>query len=459
MEISEDRSATLANGIDRIAAKVADKIEQRARHLPTAADLAGVASNSVGVARVNEAIDAHMAAGAAYFDAADAEGRQVTASEQRAAQAHADEVTSLRALAYEKSEPERRAAEAGATWAGLVGRPVLMRHRTGDESDVENAFRSAILARNPAPIEIPVSARSYYQPGIERRDLLKTTATQAMRVSVYDRIVEHMVENSSVLRAGATLINTSTGEDLQVPKSTAFSTAALTAEGAPFSESDPTLAVTTLKAYKYGVFFQVSHELANDTNTDLLGFLAREAGQALALAYGDKLINGTGTNEPRGVLTDSTVGVVGPTGTATSLGAQGTASQGTDILHSLHGSLAEPYAITDSRAWVMRNATLTAIRKLKDTAGQPVLPADADRFLGAPFVVDPFVPAMAANAKSIIYGDWSRYFVRIAEGIRFERSNDFGFQNDLVSFRAVIRIDGALVDTTGAIKHFANSAT
>lgn len=354
---------------------------------------------------------------------------------------------------------EKRGQDAEDTFRRLNARPIERRTPSAEDADVEAAFRSAISARNPAPIEIPVSSRSYYQPGIEQRDLLKTTATQAMQVSVYDRIVQHMVENSAVLRAGATVINTPTGEDLQVPKSTAFSTSNLTAEGAQITESDPTLAIATLKAYKYAVFFQVSSELANDTSVDLLGFLARQAGESLALAYGDKLINGTGTNEPRGVLADTTAGVVGPTGTATSLGSQATAGQGTDLLYSLHGSLAEPYAMSGSRAWVMRNASLTTIRKLKDNTGQPVLPAEGNSFLGAPFVVDPFVPAMAANAKSIIYGDWSRYFVRIAQGLRFERSNDFAFQNDLVSFRAVIRIDGALVDTTGAIKHFANSAT
>jgi len=354
---------------------------------------------------------------------------------------------------------ETRAADAEATFGRLNNLPIQRHQTSAEDAELDAAFRSAILAKNPAPIEVPVSNRSYYQPGIEQRDLLKTTATQSARTSVYERIVSHMVENSAVLRAGATLINTTTGEDLQVPKSTAFSTAAQTAEAGQITESDPTLAVTTLKAYKYAVFFQVSHELANDTSVDLLGFLARQAGQSLALAYGDKLINGTGTNEPRGVLADTTAGIVGPTGTATSLGSQGGEDQGTDILHGLHGSLAEPYAATGSRAWLLRNATLTNIRKLKDSNGQPVLPADAGGFLGAPFVVDPFVPAMAANAKSIIYGDWSRYFVRVAEGLRFERSNDFAFQHDLVSFRCVIRIDGALVDTTGAIKHFANSAT
>lgn len=326
------------------------------------------------------------------------------------------------------------------------------------DADLDHAFRSAILAKNPAPIEIPVSSRTYYQPGIEQRDLVKTTATQALPVSVYDQVVAHMVESSAVMRAGATVINTTTGEDLQVPKSTAFSSAALTSEGASIAESDPVLDVVTLRAYKYACFFQVSHELAADSQSDLVGFLTRQAGQALATAYGDHLVNGTGTAQPRGVLTDATIGVTGPTGTATTLGAQGTADQGTDVLFGLHGSLAEPYAQTETRAWLMRNSTLTAIRKFKTSDGMPVLPADTNAFLGAPLLVDPHMPTMAANAKSILYGDFSRYFVRIAEGLRFERSDDFAFQSDLVSFRCIIRLDGALVDLS-AIKAFKNSAT
>jgi len=360
----------------------------------------------------------------------------------------------------EIAEQEQRAEGAAQYFRDLSARPVEHGRMpmSTEDADLDKAFRSAILAKNPAPIDIPVTSRSYYQPGLEQRDLLKTTATQAIPTSTYDQIVSHMVENSAVMRAGATVIQTPTGEDLLVPKSSAFSSSALTGEGAAITESDPTLAAITLRSYKFATFFQISSELARDSNSDLLNFLTRQAGESLALAYGEKLINGSGSGEPTGALTSATTGVTGPTGTATSLGTQGTAGEGTDLLFGLHGSLAEPYAIAPSRAWLLRTASLTTIRQLKDSTGQPVLPADATGFLNAPFLVDPFVPAMAANAESIVYGDWSRYFVRIAEGLRFERSDDFGFQNDLVSFRAIIRLDGALVDAS-ALKTFVNSAT
>jgi hypothetical protein len=93
---------------------------------------------------------------------------------------------------------------------------------------------------NPAPIEVyaeqmpdewpddvpePIHGRSG-RVRLHTRDTLKTTATQALGTDVYGRIVQHMVETSSIMRAGATVVTTETGEDLVVPKSTGFVTSA-----------------------------------------------------------------------------------------------------------------------------------------------------------------------------------------------------------------------------------------
>jgi HK97 family phage major capsid protein len=69
------------------------------------------------------------------------------------------------------------------------------------------------------------------------------------------------------------------------------------------------------------------------------------------------------------------------------------------------------------------------------------------------------MPAVATGAKSIAFGDFSQFFVRIVGPVRFERSDDFLFGTDLVAFRAIIRGDGTLVDQTGAIKTFQGPAT
>jgi HK97 family phage major capsid protein len=366
-----------------------------------------------------------------------------------------------------EQEHERQLAEARAAARAPRG-PVLSRQAL----DTARAFRSAIYAKNPQPIEVFAEDLSDDWPDdmpeplgrtgrvrVHTRDTLKSTATQAMGTDVYSRIVQHLVETSSVMAAGATVVTTATGEDLIVPKSTGFVTTAIIGEGASITESDPTLSTVTLKAFKYANYFEISQELANDTPTNLLDFLARQAALALGLGttgYGNHLINGVGTTEPRGLLLDAVIGPTAVTGTGTSLGTQGTANQGTDALWNLIGSVAEPYAAAPSAAFLLRNASDVIVRKLKDTTGQPVAGLTGrGSILGYPSFVDPFMPAMATTAKSILFGDFSRYFVRLVNGVRFERSDEFRFQNDLVAFRCILRLDAALIDL-GALRHFQN---
>jgi HK97 family phage major capsid protein len=395
------------------------------------------------------------------------EGRDPAPDELATYQAH---VTAEREAADAmEQERDRQLAEVRAM-ATRGRQPTLTRQA----AETASAFRSAIFAKNPQPIEVyaeqlpdewpsDVPEPVYGRAGrvrLHTRDTLKTTATQALGTDVYGTIVQHLVETSSLMRAGATVVTTETGEDLVVPRSTGFVTSAITAEGATITESDPALSTVTLKAFKYANYFEISQELANDTPTNLLDFLARQAALSLGLGatgYGDDLINGAGTTEPRGLLLDAATGVTGPAGTGTTLGTQGTLNQGTDALWNLVGSVAEPYAESDSAAFIMRNASNVIVRKLRDTTGQPINGlADRRTILGYPAFVDPFMPAMANTAESIAFGAMDRYFVRIVNGIRFERSDEFRFQNDLVAFRCIIRLDGALIDTN-AVKTFVNT--
>ena len=139
---------------------------------------------------------------------------------------------------------------------------------------------------------------------------------------------------------------------------------------------------------------------------------------------------------------------------------------GSDLVFDLYGSVAEPYLLSPAVAVLGRNATFGLWRKYKEAApsGKPIFdltPVKAGasvNLLGMPGFVDPHTAAVAASAKSLAFGDWSRYAVRMVNGVRLERSDEFAFQSDLVSFKALIRLDGALVDAN-AIKLFQHSAT
>ena len=113
--------------------------------------------------------------------------------------------------------------------------------------------------------------------------------------------------------------------------------------------------------------------------------------------------------------------------------------------------------------WMMSDVTWSGVRKLKDTTNQYLI----DRLgvqgelslLGRPVVIDTNVPDAATSAKSVLFGDFSAYYLRDVRELRFERSDDYAFNQDLVTFRALLRTDGDLVDATGALKHYAGGVS
>lgn len=352
-------------------------------------------------------------------------------------------------------EGEQRAKDTEAAFEKLEAKPqerkAGQQGQSGEGQDTE--LRKFLRGEGSRSFEVMPTGP------VDFRALSKLTATagaNTVPTSFYDRLIAHLIETAAIMQAGVTVLNTSSGETIQVPKTTAHSTAAIVTEGGTIGASDPTFGQVPLNAYKYGTLIQVSRELLNDTGVDLEGYLAMQAGRALGNAFGAHAITGTGTSQPRGVVTDATLGITGGTGVVGAFTA--------DNLIDLHYSVIAPYRQSSSCYWLMRDATVGSARKLKDTTGQymwqPSLQLGApDMFLGKPVLTDPNVATTALAAKSVLFGDFSQYFVRMAGGVRFERSDEFAFNTDLVTFRALLRADASLVDLTGAVKYFAGGAS
>lgn len=346
--------------------------------------------------------------------------------------------------------------------------------RSAADADLERRIAAATSAPSaPQGNDVTEQVRSFLRgerrsldvtPGrvlrmSEFRDLTKGSATaggNTVPTSFYDQLIAHLIEVSGVMMAGPTVLNTASGENLEVPVTTAHSSAALTSEATGITESDPAFAKRTLGAYKYATLIQISRELIEDTGVDLLGYLSMQAGRACGNAFGAHLATGTGSSQPAGIATGASTGVTG----ATSVSGAFTA----DNLIDLHFSVIAPYRNSPSCAWLMRDATLGAVRKLKTTDNQyiwqPGMTVGApDTLLSKPVYTDPNIAAVATSAKSVLFGDMSAYFVRLAGGVRFERSDEYAFNADLVTFRCVVRGDGILADQTGAVKAFVGGAS
>jgi HK97 family phage major capsid protein len=343
---------------------------------------------------------------------------------------------------------EQRAKDTEEAYAKLEGQPPKGTHRSADAEVTE--FRQFLAGKRGRDFELNGQT--------DFRTLSKLTAAAGLNTvptSFYDRLMAHLIETTAIMQAGATVLQTSSGENIQIPKTTAHSAAAIVTEGAAIGASDPAFGQITVGAFKYGLLIQVSRELITDTGADLEGYLAMQAGRAIGNAFGAHAITGTGTTQPRGIVLDATLGVTG--------GAGVVGVPTADNLIDLFFSVIKPYRDSPSARWLLKDSTVATLRKLKDTTNQylwqPGLVAGApDQFLGKPVLTDPGVAATALSAKSVLFGDMSQYFIRMVNGVRFERSDDYAFNTDLVTFRCLMRADGALVDLTGAVKYFQGNA-
>jgi HK97 family phage major capsid protein len=385
----------------------------------------------------------------ALLDTAEGEKRDLTAEEEQTYQRLNADIDAIDARAKDMVEAEQRTKAADEAFRALLAKPQTQ-ERKGPESDSELRRWARGEMRG-----FDVAAPS----GVSFRDLVKGTTTaggHTVPVTFYGQLMAHLIEVSGLMMAGPTVLNTASGETIEMPVTTAHSTATLTPEATALTESDPAFAKRSLGAYKYGVLLQISSELLSDTGVDLEGYLSMQAGRALGNAFGADAVTGNGSSKPTGVMTTATTGKTGATGAAGAFTA--------DDLIDLYYSVISPYRNSTSCGWLMRDATLGAARKLKDLQGQylwqPSIQEGApDTLLGKPVHTDPNVAAVALSAKSVAFGDFSQYFVRMAGGVRFERSDDYAFNSDLVTYRAIIRADGLLIDQTGAVKVFAGGAS
>ncbi|WDO09953.1 phage major capsid protein [Streptomyces murinus] len=399
----------------------------------------------------------------ALADKAAEENRSFSAEEQGQWDVMSEELDKLDARIKSALDTEARAKEAddafnrlhGGKGGGAEGGQRGDAPAEGDDAELRSWMRGEGRSRF---FEVRPKGRLDWR-SLQQRALTVGTATaggDTAPTTFYDRLIVHLIQNSAIMQSGATVLNTDGGEVIQVPKTTAHSSASIVSEGQPIGESDPTFGQVELGAYKYGCLIQISRELLDDTGVDLEGYLAMQAGRALGNAFGAHAITGDGSSKPRGVVTDATVGVTGGTGV--------TGGFTSDDIIDLFFSVIAPYRNSPAARWMMADTSIAAVRKLKDTTGQylwqPGLQVGVpDTILGKPVLTEPNVAAVGLNAKSIIFGDMSQYFVRLAGGVRFERSDEFAFDTDLVTFRALMRADGSLVDLTGAVKTFRGGAS
>ena len=213
----------------------------------------------------------------------------------------------------------------------------------------------------------------------------------------------------------------------------------------------PTLAELGFNTFEIYANPAITQKALDDANIDLAAWLQSEVGITFAEQEGGAFITGDGIVKPKGMLSYQTVanaswawGKVGfiATGGATGFAASDPADAFIDTYYALKAGY------RNGASWLTSDAVMPTIRKMKDADGNylwapPQTSADVPTILQKPVVTDDNMPALAANAFPVAFGDFRRgYLILDRMGVRVLR--DPFTNKPYVHFYSTKRVGGGI---------------
>ena len=201
----------------------------------------------------------------------------------------------------------------------------------------------------------------------------------------------------------------STGQrSIQVPKRTSQFSAEWVAESGTRSETTGyNVGLEEIPAHEHYALVDISEQDLEDSVFDLEAEMQSEFATQFAKAEGTAFVSGNSVGKPEGILTNSNVGEA-VSGNSSALTADGLIT----LVHSIKSDYIR------NGTFVFNRSTLSAIRKLKDTAGQYIFQQGmmlsggmSSTILGHPYVEATDMPDVAANAFPIAFGDFNRAYM------------------------------------------------
>ncbi len=252
-------------------------------------------------------------------------------------------------------------------------------------------------------------------------------------------LVESLLEEN-IFRRLAKVITTSSG-DKKIPVVASKGSASWVDEEGLIPDTDDAFGQVSIGAYKLATMIKVSEELLNDSVFNLESYIATEFARRIGTKEEEAFIVGDGSGKPTGIFAATGGGQLGVTTASAS-------AITIDEIMDLFYSLKSPYR--NRATFLMNDATVKAVRKLKDGAGQylwqpSVTAGTPDTILNRPILTSSFVPTIASTAKTIAFGDFGYYWIADRQGRSFQRLNELFAATGQVGFRATQRVDGKLV--------------
>ena len=248
----------------------------------------------------------------------------------------------------------------------------------------------------------------------------------------WDHRLIDVLEEENIMRGLATKITTSGQHKINIAATKPA--AAWIEEKGELTFGDATFDQIFMDAYKLHVAIKVTEELLYDSAFNLESYIITQFGRALGNAEEDAFLNGDGKGKP--------VGIFAKTGGGHVLSTLSAALKADDMLDLVYG-LKRPYR--KKASFIMNDATLAIIRKLKDNNGayiwQPSYQAgEPDRVLGYTVHTSAFAPTDA-----ISFGDYSYYNIGDRGTRSFAELRELFAGNGMIGYVAKERVDGKLI--------------
>jgi HK97 family phage major capsid protein len=350
--------------------------------------------------------------------------------------------------AQEQAEADRRAKRPGVDAKEV---------RQGGEMTYREAFHEYLRAEGQVG-SMPAEARAVLQNGyVPPEQRAQTTGTTAggytVPTEVANFITKSMLAWGPMYDPGITSeIVTGGGGTIYMP--TVNDTTVVVVkhtEGTTLTDdagSDATFGQKQLDAYPFNTeWIRVSKELVDDSIFNMEALLGDLLGERLGRRANTELTTGDGTGDPNGIVTASALGVTAASQTAITF----------DEIMDLEHSVDPAYRVGPRVRYMLNDATLLKLRKLKNGEGvyiwqmgnvQAGVPPSLN---GRAYSINQAMPASTSGLKAIVFGDFGKYYVRKVGAPMIGAIQDKDFWPGF-GIAGYIRFDGELADTA-AVKH------
>lgn len=337
------------------------------------------------------------------------------------------------------------------------------------EIEADNYFAAAPAGNaNDTEITSLVAVALYMRQGsnvtaeqaVAIRNAMSTTVATEGGYTVPTEIAKMVIERLKAfggMREVAEVITTETGTGLNFPTSDGTGEEGeIVGENQPVTGLDVTFGTVPLNTFMYSSKkIALPLQLIQDSAIDVIALVINRLATRIARIQNRHYTVGGGTTQPDGMIPKAGIGKIGASGQTVTI----TYDDLVDLKHSINR------AYRSAAKFMMNDLSVSTVSKLKDTTGRPIWVPSVDvgapdSLLGFAVAINDDMAVMAANAKSIAFGDFSKYMIRdVANTTTMRRFDDSAFALlGQVGFCGWTRSGGNLVEPA-AVKVYTNSAT